>query len=130
MFLVLGGGRRVNFSSNLALLCSYLVEGRKVSLNDVMSDLGLVTNIDAHRLVSRILNDESAQCAEEAMLRRAGREATAQAARKVGVIVETYLPSEVESYIRSNTTFNAQAARCTRAWGILSLKLISDRKLR
>jgi hypothetical protein len=37
---------------------------------------------DVFCLVSRIPSVESARCAEEAMLRRAGREATAQAARK------------------------------------------------
>jgi hypothetical protein len=37
--LSVGWGKRVDSAANLALLCSYLVEGRVVSLNDVMSDL-------------------------------------------------------------------------------------------
>ena len=80
--LSVGWGKRADSAVNLALLCNAKGEGRKVSLNDVMSDLSYVLNNDAPCLVSRIPNDESAQCAEEAMLRRAGREATAQAARK------------------------------------------------
>ena len=45
--------------------------------------------------VSRIPSVESTRCAEEAMLRRAGREATAQAARKGPRAESTRSPSEL-----------------------------------
>ena len=37
--LSVGCGKRADYEANLALLCNAKGEGRKVSLNDVMSDL-------------------------------------------------------------------------------------------
>ena len=37
--LSVGWGKRADSAANSALLCSFQGEGRKVSLNDVMSDL-------------------------------------------------------------------------------------------
>ena len=39
LFLSVGRGRRVDSAANSAWLCNAKGEGRKVSLNDVMSDL-------------------------------------------------------------------------------------------